>query len=536
MRKYLLLLSLCLIFVSIHAQSVHQPYSFSFYHQLDPDVYNVKTRIHSSLKPYLIEDSLLTAAADSLLHYKSREKGSSWLQRKLYAEHLFQHTELGYSVYADFLPDLLIGKETHSTEKTWLNTRGYQIGGTVGKKFSFYTSGYENQGRFAPYYARYVDQHSVVPGQSYNRGTENAVIPVTKDWSYVTALLSYSPAKAINISLGHDKNFIGDGYRSMLLSDFSSPYTFFRVKATLGNVQYMAMWTGMQDPSAKKLSEATGNRTKGAVFHYLDWNVNDRLSLGFFDAVVWAGTDDEGNRRGFNADYINPVIFLRPLEASSDSPDNAMLGLTAKYEILQHTTVYGQFALDDFVAKEFLSGNGFYRNKYGVQLGLRGTQLLSVKQLNYLVEFNSARPFTYAEKNQSIINYANYNEPLAHPLGANFREFIGMLSYRLGRFGFSGQLNYSKYGYDLDGVNYGKDIFRLYEDGSRYVGNFTGQGLATVLWYGDARVSYLLNPLYNLRIELGAVLRTEKNVQVNNKTSWFTLGLRSSFRNLYTDF
>jgi hypothetical protein len=29
-----------------------------------------------------------------------------------------------------------------------LNTRGFQFGGTVGDKFSFYTSGYENQAVF----------------------------------------------------------------------------------------------------------------------------------------------------------------------------------------------------------------------------------------------------------------------------------------------------------------------------------------------------------------------------------------------------
>lgn len=32
----------------------------------------------------------------------------------------------------------------------------------------------------------------------------------TKDWSYATALLSFTANKHLNIALGYDKNFIGD--------------------------------------------------------------------------------------------------------------------------------------------------------------------------------------------------------------------------------------------------------------------------------------------------------------------------------------
>ena len=56
----------------------------------------------------------------------------------------------------------------------------------------------------------------------------------------------------------------------------------------------------------------------------------NRLSLGFFDAVIWAAADDQGHPRGFDFQYINPIIFLRPVEAQSGSGDNALIGFHVK--------------------------------------------------------------------------------------------------------------------------------------------------------------------------------------------------------------
>jgi hypothetical protein len=303
----------------------------------------------------------------------------------------------------------------------------------------------------------------------------------------------------------------------------------------------MAMWTLMNDPVAE--SNATDNlsRKKFAAFHYLDWNVSNSFSVGFFDAVISYTVDDEGHKRPFDFTYINPVIFLRPLEATNGSPDNALIGATSKYKITDHITVYGQFTLDEFQSKDFFSSDGSSRNKYAWQLGFRGSDLFAVKGLNYLAEYNTAKPFTYSERSY-IENYSDNGEPLAHPWGANFREWVGLLNYSYKRFDFSGEADFGRYGFDEDGMNFGKDIFELYTSPARAVGtanyslgNYTGQGLTTNLVYFEGKVAFLLNPKYNLRIELGAIYRTEDNVQFKDKTTWFTLGLRSSFRNLYTD-
>lgn len=537
----------CAGFNSIQAQVQYQPYSYQFYQKLNDSVYSTKTRLHSSIKPYLIEQPVLYGKYKNLMNYGLDTVGShSWVHRKLFDEHLIDIKNPDYTFYADYLPDLTIGRDFNNSRTTWLNTRGYQIGATIGKKFSFQTSGYENQAVFANYLDTYINQTGIVSGQAYDRGYG---LKRTKDWSYVTALMSYTPNKYLNVAAGYDKNFIGDGYRSMLLSDYSSPYSFLKLTGNLGNVSYMVMWSYMQDPRATKLSYEVGNRKKWGVFHYLDWNVTNRLSLGFFDSIIWADTDDQGHKRGFDFTYGNPIIFLRPLEADNGSPDNAMIGFNGKYKISDQVTAYSQFALDEFEASNFFSNPGSSRNKYGWQIGLRGTDVFKVKRLNYLVEYNGAKPYTYSQAS-SIINYAHNGEPLAHPFGANFKEIVGLLNYSYKRFDFSGQVNYGHYGLDENGLNWGKDVFLSYFTPARYsgppeyfgtrmsgstTGNFIGQGLTTNMYYAEAKVAYLLNPKYNLRIEIGGLYRKESNTLFIDKTTMLNIGLRSSFRNLYQD-
>ena len=533
MNKNLLAFFILILVSNANGQTPNLPlpYSFDLYQKLSKDLYNTRTREHTSLKPFFADDDNLKHTTDSILNRGVDSARHSWVSRKLFNEHLVDVKTDDYTAYVDFLPDFLMGRDFSGKTNTWLNTRGFQAGGTIGKKFSFYTSGYENQGRFAQYYENYAIKANVVPGQSHDRGIGKDL----RDWSYVSALISYTPNKYLNVSFGQDKTFIGDGYRSMLLSDFASNYPFLKLTGTLGRVQYMAMWAAMQEnTAAPKISYYVGNRKKGAVFHYLDWNVNNRLSLGFFDAVVWSRTDDDGNYRGFDPGYANPIIFLRPVESESGSPDNSALGFTGKYEILKNTALYGQFFLDEFVAASLRDVSGSNRNKWAWQLGLRGADLFNVRNLTYLSEYNLARPYTYTGRVWTI-GYTHYNEPLAHPFGANFREWIGMLNYSWGRFDFSTQVNISRYGLDLNEyTHYGNNIFKPYPlDETK--DNFVGQGVPTDLKYGSMKVGFLLNPTYNLRLELGAIYRKETNSILNNRTSWVTFGLRSSFRNLYQD-
>lgn len=516
------------------AQTPNQniPYSYQFYQKLNSSVYDINSSFHSSIRGYYADDSVLVAQYQSLmkLGVDSLNK-RSWVRRKLTDEHLVNFKGDDYNVYLDFLPDFQIGREFKESKTTWLNTRGFQIGGDIGKQFSFYASAYENQGVFANYVTDFINTNQVVPSEMTGK-----LDGKTKDWSYASALLSFTANKHLNIALGYDKNFIGDGYRSMLLSDVAANYSFLRLRASLGNVQYQTIFAYMLDPGAERFTEdrRLGDRGKWMAAHYLDWNITKRFSAGFFQAVTWADAEKEG-KRGFDFNYVHPFIFLRSVEsANTTSPDKMRLGINLKYEILDKTTLYGQFMFDEFTAKEIFSSNGYWANKHAIQVGFRGSDLFKVPRLNYLAEFNTAKPYTYAHFDR-VSNFAAMNQPLAHPFGANFREFLGLLNYSYKRFDFQGQLIYANYGADPAGLNYGKNIFLSYETRVKDYGVSTGQGIKTNLYFTEAKVSYLINPKYNLRAEIAGIIRRESSAIMAQNTGLISFGLRSTFRNLYRD-
>lgn len=530
-HKKVLLVFFIFLFASppVIAQLIYQPYSYQFYQKLNVDVYDPATALHTSLKPYFISDSsALRARYDSLMLNNADNRKNSWIHRVLFNGHIAEVKNKEFTFYFDYLTDIGFGRDLSDSKSTYINTRGYEAGGTIGSRFFFFTSGYENQGRFANYESAYIAAKGFVPGQAQDRMTiGQTTVTNSSDWSYSTALLGFKVSKSVILNLGMDKVFIGDGYRSVLLSDYSSSYPLFRLTADLGkNVRYMAMWAYLDDQNAHKFDINTSgpnNRRKWAVFHYIDWNITNRASLGFFNALIAAEADDQGNRHGFDLNYINPVLFSSSLGPSSTIADHTLLGFNAKYKVLDKTTVYGQLLFDN--------GSSATRNAF--QLGLRGSDLFGVKSLNYLGEYNTADPYTYANQNP-IVNYTQFSEPLGHPFGANFKEYLGILNYPLGKFDLQGQVNYATYGLNNGGINYGKDI--TLPDNVSVVNGSTGQGLATTLKYAEGTVAYVLNPKYNLRIEIGALVRQEKNTVSDTKTTLITFGLRSSFRNLYHDF
>ncbi|QBQ42133.1 gliding motility protein RemB [Sphingobacterium psychroaquaticum] len=519
------------------AQIKSQIYSFQHDQKYNDLLYSPSTRYHTAVKPYVLKGELLNRF-DSLQNANQMDS-QNWFLRKIFNEHLVDVKKDDHTFFLDFLPDFVMGKEMFDTDKrtTWLNTRGFQAGLTIGDKFTFYANAFENQGVFPRYLDEYVTRNEVMPGQ----GSVEHAGKKTKDWMYATASLTYDFSDYLQATLAYDKNHIGDGYRSLLLSDFSSNYTHLKLSGKIGNVQYTSIWAYMTDPKNPRIDSLNsggrfGDGIKWGAFQYLDYNATNRLSIGFFQAVVWANKNEAGHR-GFDFNYLNPVIFLRPVESNnSTSPDKMFLGLNAKYKVLDNMTAYGQFLLGEFTAKEFFGGKGYAHNKWGTQLGVKGFDLFKVKRLNFLAEYNVVRPYTY-QHFTSISNYSNHGEPLAHPRGANFKELVGIANYSWKRFDFSLQGLYSVYGTDpADGTNMGGDIFQSYLTIPHTYGNSIGQGIKHNLFYADAKAAYVLNPKYNLRFEVGYTQRFNRVEDApTEKSGVITFGLRSSFRNFYGD-
>src|SRR6478672_4276398 len=150
MKKYSLLILILLGTITSFSQQII-PYSYYQYQKLNKDLYSLDSRYHTSLKPVIGDDTTITRKLDSLLMPIGDKKYSSWVGRKLFNEHLVEVNKEDFNIYLDFLPDFQVGRDREHGITTWLNTRGYQIGGNIGKTFSFYSSGFENQSRFNNY-------------------------------------------------------------------------------------------------------------------------------------------------------------------------------------------------------------------------------------------------------------------------------------------------------------------------------------------------------------------------------------------------
>ena len=156
---------------------------------------------------------------------------------------------------------------------------------------------------------------------------------------------------------------------------------------------------------------------KFTATHFLSWNVSPQVSLSLFETIIWAARDSLNNR-GFDLNYLNPVIFYRPIEFSLGSADNAIIGFGMKYIASESLSFYGQWTIDEFLLENFISRSGWWANKFGLQLGNSYFNAFGVEDLVIKTEFNLARPFTYSHGNVTQ-NYGHFNQPLAHPLGSN---------------------------------------------------------------------------------------------------------------------
>jgi hypothetical protein len=242
--------------------------------------------------------------------------------------------------------------------------------------------------------------------------------------------------------------------------------------------------------------------------------------------------------RTFDVNYLNPFIFFRPLEYSVGSPDNAFMGLNLNAKLFGCLKLYGQLGLDEFYLKEIRARKGWWANKQAWQLGAKYINAFRVKGLSLQAEYNEVRPYTYTH---GIIeqNYAHYGVPLAHPYGANFKEFIGIVSFRKKNLQLSVQAMQLTVGKDTAGTksNMGQNIFLSYTTRPYEYGHYTTQGVKTTVLQSHIKLTYFIIPDMNLRIELGYVQRSESNqagYQLQNPFVYF--GIKSSFWNIYRDY
>ncbi len=231
---------LILLCSKIFAQQFYIPLVKDFNARYEPYLDSVGADMHTSVKPYLANELRANAPFDSLNTRVLADKkfNKTWGGRKIFSEHLLEVKRNDFELSVDPGFDLSIGNDLISKKTFYTNSRGAWLRGTVGERFSFSSYFFDNQAKYPSYIDSIIFKTGVVPGLARPK-----IFKGSKDFSFASAHIAYSLKKYFTFQLGTDKNFIGDGYRSLLLSDYAAYYPYFKIETNIWKIKYMCLWT-----------------------------------------------------------------------------------------------------------------------------------------------------------------------------------------------------------------------------------------------------------------------------------------------------
>ena len=520
------------------------PFSHSYYAPFDASLNQVGSNNHTGSKPFTYAEvaKYYDFAAEN---GKLKKDKSGWWGRKLWNENLVEIQGEDYWFVVNPIMDLQVGTASGKNQvNMFVNTRGINFSGGLGSQLNFTTTIFESQGRFADYYNRYAElikpaggNPAIIPGIGIAKDFKTDAY----DFPLAEANLTFAPAKFLDLQLGYGRNFIGDGYRSILTSDGTSPYPYFKINTNFWKIKYTNTYMWLKDVRPEVTLEKT-YATKFMANHYLSWNISNRLNLGLFESVIWTDTND----RGFDMYFVNPIIFYRAVEfASSARTGNALLGLTFKYKWNNQVNLYGQLLIDEFSTESVKAGDNSWKNKFAYQLGVKYFNAFKVDNLLLQLEYNHVRPYVYSHSDP-LTNYGHANQSLGHQWGGNSNEIVAIGRYHKGRLFADAKITYGVRGFDFASSgansNYGGNIYRDY-DVERYAdtGVKVGQGNKTNIFITDLQAGYLVNPMTNMKLFGSFIYRNFDPSQntatvFKESTTWFSFGIRSDVFNWYFDY
>ncbi len=442
----------------------------------------------------------------------------SYVARKLFFEHFIIVDTSEFYVTIDPLFLVEAGSDLRATESDVLmqNTRGFQVRGAWKDKLTFTTSFYENQVEYPDYLGRFVSATGVVPGQGRVKSFKDGGY----DFAMASARINYIPNEHLMISLGQDKNFIGEGYRSILLSDNAFNYPFISAQLNFldRKFTYLTMIAGLQDldrVGGETQTERIFNR-KTASIHYLEYNPIPALRVGLFESTVLPDAlarQEDGPRDNATYSFINPVIGLNTLiNGKNDSLVNSTLGLNASFRPLKTMLVYGQLAFRDIDLKNSSAQIG------GVFSG--------IKNMLWRLEWNNSGSNSNGLFNQAAAQ-THYNQYLGHNYGQRFNEILMRFDYSKNRISAELGANYIRY--DIDNLN------RFFSTDPAFPWLRNDE-----LILANARIGFIVNPATNMQLSIGAIERFGKIKAepegLTSNTRYLYISFQTALINRYRDF
>lgn len=443
--------------------------------------------------------------------------------------HLYAADVEDFTLRVDPLLNFQYGNANDGTGSIYINTRGLQISGNIASKIGFYSSLTENQETDPAFVRNYTSKHQGVPGANYYKPYGS------NGYDYLNARggITFNAGKYIDFTFAYDKLFLGNGYRSLFLGNTGANYLFLKVNTRIWKFNYQNILAELIAP----FTYANGDNVRPKKYmaaHYLNIQPVKWLNLGFFENIMYSPRTNGGIELG----YLNPVIYFQAAQQHAGSPDKLGLGFDLKANLLTKLQVYSQILLNEFQSSEFFK-RGYWRNKQAVQIGVKYVDALGINNLDLQIEGNFVRPYTYSHYD-STTSFTHYNQPLAHPLGANFRELVLLARYQpLPRLYLQGKLIAYKQGLDSAGYNFGSDIFTTYSKELippvRKYDIFIGSGIPVNSMAATFNASWEI--FENMFIDLNTTYRTYNvKTQPKSSTFFYTLGFRVNLQRREFDF
>jgi len=441
----------------------------------------------------------------------------------LFKKHLFEVKGENYYLTISPVADLSMGKDLSDTNdrRLFQNTRGFFIEGDLMKNFSFSTAFYENQGRYTSYETDYYRSiGELYPNASSGYNTQNAMIPGSArtkpfnvdgfDYAFATGNIVYRPIRQLTLIAGNTPHFIGDGYRSLLLSDNGVAAPFYRIDYRMNDkFEFVYIREKLQNLMRKPASSSAEAyyEPKAYSVNYLTWKPTGKLAFSLFEGTIWSKGDSIQTYRAHPLFY-SPVPVVNAL-ILHDSLQNQVTGLNISFVASVNHRFYGQFAMTD------LDGE-----KIAFQVGYRGMNFFGLKDLMLQLEYNHASKGMYISDYRRL-NQVNSNLPMAHPKGNGFQELVFRFNYE-----------YRRIYADVKTVYY---LLKDYDALSLLpVVKPTSFVLNSIL-HQSVEFGYRFNRKMNLSVFAGYVFRSPTS-ETDRTTSMVQFGMRTAILNRYTDF
>jgi hypothetical protein len=483
---------------------------------------------------YLIDDNNEWYSENSIYHRRNRKN----LFKVFYKTpaNFFEVNAKDFKLRVNPMFNFYFAREKGDSGLVFANQRGLEVRGEVDKKVFFYTNLLESQARYPSFVTDRILWYKAVPGgpglyKDYRPRTANFVNAV--DFNVANAYIGFNVTKHVGVQLGHGQHFIGNGYRSLFLSDFGANTFYLKLNTRVWRFHYQNLFMELSPGTVNSVGGGAERIPKKYVAaHYLNYRVTPRLSVGLFEATVL------NRSRQFELQYLNPVILYRSVEGLIGSPDNVLIGFDARWNAFRRFQFYGQFMLDEFLFAALVNPeqSGWWGNKFGIQAGMKYIDAFGIDHLDLRAEVNIARPFTYSH-GDSLNSYTHGNQPLAHPLGANFEEFIGVLRYQPHpKLTLAARAVVMNAGENTADQNWGADPLLSYNRRVQEYGNVIGQGVGADILLAGLDVSWQL--YHNLFLDLKLLYRRKDSDDdrrdLNSKV--FGVGLRMNAWSAPMDF